>query len=309
MALMLKKKFLIVTPSYNENIGGVIALHLLCHRINSLGRNAYLWDINRPIKASNTPLQLIRLWWRNKKYQKRRLQNGFYTNPDWQTPEIDNIKNINHDDWVIIYPEIIQDNPLKALNIVRWFLYLPRYSSYNNIGAKTYLNISYSESCKRDLNDLILHDEILCVTYIHKAYIPNKATVKKEGIAYQIRKHDSLQTIEMPEGSINIDKLNHFQIAEIFNKVEYFYSYDLYSFYSIYASLCGCKSIVIPKEGLSEADWRPREEDRFGIAYGTDKLDWALSTRDKLTAYLDKKQDEEMAQLDNFIKLCDAKFS
>jgi hypothetical protein len=58
-------KFVIVTPSFNENIGGVVALHLLCHKINEMGFESYIYDINRPVKKYNSFLGKI-----NYKYQK-----------------------------------------------------------------------------------------------------------------------------------------------------------------------------------------------------------------------------------------------
>lgn len=306
---MFDKKFLIVTPSYNENIGGVIALHLLCHRINALGIKAYLWDINRPHQISNSPWQILRFWWKNRKFQKKRYQNGFELNPDWNTPELQSLKKIDRDHWVIVYPEIIQANPLNASYLVRWFLYLPRYETYSNIGSKIHINILYAESSKKNFNNIDLEDDLLCTTLLHPAYFLKRGEINKNGIAYQIRKHDSKEKVNIPKTAIQIDNLNHHQIAEIFHKVEFFYSYDLYSFYSIYASLCGCKSIVIPKKGLPESEWRPKIEDRLGIAYGNERIDWALDTRQRLREYLDQKQEEEILQLKRFIKLCGARFS
>ena len=42
-------KFVIYTHRYDVNSGGLIVLHFLCHMINTLGYEAYLWPAYRPI--------------------------------------------------------------------------------------------------------------------------------------------------------------------------------------------------------------------------------------------------------------------
>lgn len=301
------KKFIIVTPSFNENIGGVIALHLLCHRINSLGREAFIWDINRPHETTKGLYKKLVYLIRRLNYERKRLKKKFITNAEWNTPEITNISK-NIDDYIFIYPEIIQGNPLNASFFIRWLLYLPRHNHYSNENSKNHFNICYSESCKRNLNQLIVEESLLCATWLHPDYRESFDT-NRHGIAYQIRKHDSKAAIDMPNDAIKIDGLSHREIAKIFKQVEYFYSYDLYSFYSIYASLCGCKSIVVPQEGLNEENWRPEPKDRLGLAYGPEKIEWAISTRQDLKKYISEKQSEEIQQVKSLITLCDTRFT
>ena len=38
--------YIIVTPSYVPNSGGIIALHKLCHDLNQMGERAYLYHLN-----------------------------------------------------------------------------------------------------------------------------------------------------------------------------------------------------------------------------------------------------------------------
>jgi len=83
-------EFIISSPGYNSGIGGIIALHKLCHLLNETGHNAKLW-----------------LW------------NG-NTNPKWNTPV-----TTHYEGQVCIYPEIVWDNPMNAKKIVRWCLNEP----------------------------------------------------------------------------------------------------------------------------------------------------------------------------------------
>ena len=108
--------YIIVTPSYVPNSGGIIALHKLCHDLNQMGERAYLHHLNVDKK------------------------NYFETNRHYQTPIAD--ENIIRSDSIILYPEIVNGNPLNGKNIVRWLLNRP-----GEIGGDGYF----------EKNDLIYH--------------------------------------------------------------------------------------------------------------------------------------------------------
>ena len=91
--------YIIVTPSYVPNSGGIIALHKLCHDLNQMGERAFLHHLNVDKK------------------------NYFETNRNYQTPIAD--ENIIRSDSIILYPEIVNGNPLNGKNIVRWLLNRP----------------------------------------------------------------------------------------------------------------------------------------------------------------------------------------
>ena len=60
--------------------------------------------------------------------------------------------------------------------------------------------------------------------------------------------------------------------------------------YSRYAALCGCIPIVVPIEGVSKQEWHPEKELRYGIAYGSGDVEWALQTREEPRARLLKRK-------------------
>jgi hypothetical protein len=74
--------------------------------------------------------------------------------------------------------------------------------------------------------------------------------------------------------------------------------------YSIYAVLCGCKSVVVPLEGLTKEDWQPQKEYRYGIAYGFDDLPEAESTKDLLLPYLKAEESKTNMSVELFVKKC-----
>ena len=119
-----------------------------------------------------------------------------------------------------------------------------------------------------------------------------------------LRKGKGRLIIHDLNGSILLDNLSNNKIAEVMNQCEYFICYDLYTMYSRYAVMCGCKSIVVPEPDLSEEDWRPEEVLRYGVAYGFDNLDKAISSTSQLFEYLEFQQNEMQKQVINFVKTC-----
>ena len=56
---MEQREFIIYAPGFNDTVGGIIALHLLCHRLNKLHYKAALWPRDKssqlnPIDWSST---------------------------------------------------------------------------------------------------------------------------------------------------------------------------------------------------------------------------------------------------------------
>ena len=81
-------------------------------------------------------------------------------------------------------------------------------------------------------------------------------------------------------GAIPIDGLSHEEIADIFNRCSVFYSYDEATFYSQYAAICGCLSVVVPGLYSSREEWVASHPiARYGVAYGLDDLDHARRVR------------------------------
>ena len=99
-----------------------------------------------------------------------------------------------------------------------------------------------------------------------------------------------------------LDGKSHKEIAETMNKCEYFISYDLQTMYSQYAVLCGCKSIVIPENGVSKNEWQPKKEFQYGIAYGFDDIEEAEKTRDLVYESMKREEDNSNVSVGHFIK-------
>ncbi len=289
-----KLKFVVYTPSFNENSGGVIVLHKLCDILNYLGEEAYItnyyflrFNIKKPFKSIYYFLRYIK----NKGY-------NFKTNTNFNTPFI---KHSDIDDsCIVIYPEIVSGNQLKAKNVIRWFLHKPGYHTGIVKYGKNELYFFYQEI----FNDISLNSNLsnlLNPIWLRDDIYKNHYSDKRHGSCYLLRKGKNREVVHDLSNSILIDGMSHKQISEIMNKCEYFISYDTETMYSQYAVLCGCKSIVIPKEGVSKNEWQPKKELQYGVAYGFDDLEEANLTKDLVYPVLKKLEQESINTVKLFI--------
>ena len=123
-----------------------------------------------------------------------------------------------------------------------------------------------------------------------------------------MRKGKSRDVVHDLTDSVCIDEMSHEEIAEIFNRCEYFISYDLYTMYSRYAVLCGCTSIVIPYENLSKEAWMPDKKLRHGIAYGFDDIDFAKKTSKYVLDDLKKEEKQANESVKAFVQISEKYF-
>lgn len=99
-----------------------------------------------------------------------------------------------------------------------------------------------------------------------------------------------------------IDGKSHEDVSRIFKRVKTFISYDAYTAYSIFATLCGCESIVVPEKGVEKEIWYPDKKDRDGIAYGFDDLDHARETAHRVKMNVAAAEDENQEIVSAFCR-------
>jgi hypothetical protein len=215
------------------------------------------------------------------------------------------------DNTVVIYCEAIRGNPLNCKHVVRWILSPTQKDQEESTSDEKlwgkedlvyYFNsekkiVDYLESDNPDRNIY----KFLASIYIHPE-IKNRRFNSRSGYCHTIRKinyHFSKNETPIiyymhPHESIEIDRShNQDDYINIFNKCEYFVSYDPLTFLSIMASLCGCISIIYPIKNVTKKEWLKltgiytyfkdkNEYNLYGIAYGnsSEEIQYAQSTLD-----------------------------
>jgi hypothetical protein len=293
-------RYLVVAPPYDPDSGGAIFLHGLVHALNSLGTSAALWPIFRPAPQDyrarlHDLLRRPSLLWRDR---------AFAMAPDRLTPLA--ARRDLRPDSIVVYPEVVLGNPLGAQNVVRWLLYRPGLRDPYEFGPG---EMFFRAGEMSDLPDLTGGAPDLFLWQINPAY-RNEGRTDRSGACFLVRKGKDKPRIPQTDGAIQIDGLSHTETAAIFNRCEVFYSYDEASFYSQYAAICGCLSVVVPGLYPSREAWvKEHPPARYGVAYGLDDLDHARATQARAIELLQAQEAAGLDTVRRFIALTGARFN
>ncbi|WP_351009486.1 WavQ [Shewanella sp. S1-58-MNA-CIBAN-0166] len=301
--MMKNTKFYVYAPSYNENSGGSVVLHRLCHLLNEIdGVEAFL--IPRVLERLN--VYSLRSFLVSVKYALINRFTLFNTNNNWNTP-IGILNDVRCDTSAItVYPEVTHGNPLRAKNVVRWFLHQPGHFNNEFCFGKNELYFKFNTAIKDfDYCYSKVSSLELKVIYYPLDYYYEDPNINKSTDCHIIRK-GKCKSFCHEDSSILLDGKSHKEIGDIFRQSKRFLSYDDYTAYSIFAILSGCESIVIPGYGVTKNQWYPDEKDRYGIAYGISKseLSWAAETKNKVFEHVHNEHAKSEDNVRLFVKEC-----
>lgn len=295
-------KFIIYASRYTVDSGGTIVLHMLCHILNTLGYSAYMWPVYKPVFNKQHPVKSFLLFF---KYIRKSIHRKYSTNPSWNTPQA-SYSDLN-DEPIVIYSEIVDGNPLGVKNIIRWLLHKPGFHNKSVKFTTEELIFGFGEKFSTEQYP-ITQTNTLLLFYIMKDIYKQTNFKERAGSCHMIRKGKNKKLVHK-SGSLLVDGMTHEELAKIFNEKKFFISYDPYTYYSIYAALCGCISIVIPDENTSKEEWHPKLEDTYGLAYGLDDIDYATRTRPLLLEYIKQQEKENIISVENFVIQCENYFT
>lgn len=291
------RKFIIWAPSFDDGVGGIIALHLLCKRLNEAGETAMLWPAWRPALTRRSSfrdiLRRMRWQWRSRKGAS--YETAPFGNPLARSADLEGA--------IVIYPELVTGNPLRSERVVRWLLHKPGFHSGQINFGEHDLFFHYQEAFENPT----FPSRRLTLTWINETY-RDLGFMQRSGSTYMLRKGKGRRLVHNLSDSVCVDDMSHEARATIFNRTKYFYCYDLYTMYASYAAVCGSIPIVVPEAELSKEAWVPDERDRYGIAYGMDDIPWALATRDSLLLRIAQVREEQDLMLRDFVHTCQEAF-
>ena len=288
------KKFLITTPGFVPHCGGIVVLHKLAQTLAELGEETYLFTTQINFNKAHKFIWIP-------------SQNPVVTNNELILDDEDK-ENI-----IVIYPDIINGNPLNAKYVVRWLLSIPnepipKVYGNNDIIYLFHKGYSSGTSIKQD-NTPIKIEGILTIIYVDYDLFKNRYETRiPNSQCYAKRKEWTTDLCVHQQDALNIDEFekkggNQF-LADVFNQYETFICYDNNTFLCAQAVLCGCKPIVVPKIGgltLEEFHSRPYTE---GTAFGFDKSEqlWAENTKGLLLNSLQEAEKISLQTVKDFIQ-------
>lgn len=316
----MNKKIIIVRP-YGY-FGGTLVLDLLCKLLREKGIDARLFYF--PMDAINakhfwkewiknvTRYLTYRFYYSQLKHSSS-LRASCYRKLYEETmpglkPQV--FPFFSKRNTIVLYPEVISGNFLKAKNVVRWFLYYNRFANKPEAYGKDDFFI-----CFRELfNDWNLNPQGLEVTL---SYFDNKIYRQynfgqRKGNCYILRKGKSRSDLPLTfDGPVIDFGMDEEDIVRILNTCKYCYSYDMQTFYTTIAAVCGCIPINVLEPGKTIEDYMGNDEiaQRAGIAFGDspEEIQFAESTRSQLLQRLDySKSNEE--NINKFIQYVSERF-
>jgi hypothetical protein len=257
-------KFIIFIKQFNYQSGGIVVLF-------NLAKNLIKYK------------QIVKIYDSSKSCKKNHICNEYYQN----NFPLD-------DDCIVIYPEIVKDNPLKLKKVIRWILAPVGQNSNKSIvdtWGKNDLVYYFNHEEKNSTNTRFY--KMLNCLYLNKN-IKMYNFKKRSGYCFTYRKakkfHNNGFELIHPKNSVEIKKnTTQDEYIKIFNSKKYFICYDSNTFLVVIAALCGCVPIIVPVKGISKEEWvkttaayqylqKNNIERLYGIAYGLLEKRWARRT-------------------------------
>lgn len=320
----MKKKNIIIVNSRNI-FGGTIVLSLLSKLLNDRGFNAKVLYVH-DFPTINTIEWKFWIKWLvySIKYRLKLLLYKIFYNTRFRKISIfscfdyipiQNVKEkytpfFRKENTIVIYPEVVSGNFLKAKNVVRWLLYHHNWEGKNNAYNPHDLFICYRQifndwNLNPDGNELQLN---FFDAEMYRQYNYNE----RKGNCYILRKGRRREDLPKEfDGPVIDFGMSERDVVRIFNTCKYCYSYDTQTFYTQLAAVCGCIPIVILEPGKTKADYLTKSEMSMkGVAYGNshEEIARAIATRNDLIETLDYSKLNDI-NISNFIELLEKRFN
>ena len=230
------RPYIVLAPAYDHRSAGVRVMHSLCEELNLCGHTAHL---------------IL--------YQFRAGVAG----PSFYTPAGDSAYCAQHrhivrlpasndieqfraliDDAYVVYPEVIQANPLKATRVVRYVLNYPAANGYPMLEEKQDFIVSFLRDYWRNPNFLatLVHDEPLFND------VDTRPAQDRTMDCTYIGKGLQLGDCFKIPGSVHIDRnwpADKESLAIMLRNTRYFLTWDLISQINTDALFCGAIPVVL----------------------------------------------------------------
>lgn len=220
----LNAPYYIYAPAYREDSGGIRAMHCLCHALNLAGEEAYIIsdDISEKLRTPHLT--------ESDRYRHQKANR----------------------EPIVVYPEIVTANPLRAVNVVRYLLNIPGFLSNEPVEWQP-TDLVYTHG--PDIVPEGIHAQLLQIPLI------NTSIYNSEGVTPSRRKGKLLwisrflsrggQLLPITEGATEISyrvaRRTAVELSELYRNAELLYTYEQ-STACYEAMLCGCPVVYIPND-------------------------------------------------------------
>jgi hypothetical protein len=224
--------FVIVAPPFSELSSGNRALHRLCHLLNKAGYAAAMYIL--PNASAETT-----------------------TKSAWNTP-LFNADRV-HDETIVVYPEIVRGNPLRAQQCVRWLLNYPGLLGGPTMFEPTDRILVWDRRMLGRVSSMLAQtlgpEDVLTVSVVDPEFMYCDPSVPRTVDSYFIYKGRYVRERYRVPGEadmICIDKtvLTQRALGDLLRRTRCLYSYDHATMIFHEALICGCEIRQIHANGL-----------------------------------------------------------
>ena len=178
-------------------------------------------------------------------------------------------------DSIVLYPEVVTGNPLKAQRVVRWLLNKPGFFGTKWDVGESDIIVGYTPRLCQMYSGC---DQLQVFEAWPKFFVPPPSYVVRSGKCHTLRKSKAYPEIN---GStlIGKDSFDMEMLRDLFQKSERFFCYDADSMLPLFAAMCGCEAVVMPQFGVPRRLWVDNYPLMQFVAYGHDDVNRANLTR------------------------------
>jgi GT2 family glycosyltransferase len=279
-----RRPFYIEAPSYRRTSAGIRVMHLLCHALNSVGEEAYVYPTETN-PSLDTPIA---------------------------TPEIIERHRATGRQPIVVYPEVVSGNPRGAGSVVRYVLNRPGFLGGDTEFPDTELVFGFGRNALPEDADSrnVLFLPPIDISIFNNLDNPNDN--KRAGVLLYPGRYVSALSL-YPDVAARATLItpswpeSHEQLAELFRRSEAVYCFESTAI-ATEAILCGCPAIVLPSPFFNGALLNDAELGRHGFALNDspEEVDYATRTVGLLWEAYEQAEERFWQQLEHFIALAQA---
>lgn len=293
----MKKNFVFVSTA--PFFGGALVICHLANLLRKRGYDAKIFLVDY-IPVPDRKFRLVKFYI---KWMLLAIKNIFVSRKSDYYPIDFKIKKTPFisKNTIVVYPDIIFGNPLRATKVVRWFLFYNRFVNDSEAYGRGDLFFAYREI----FNDYDLNPtcRLLHICYFNSDLYRQTNFGPREGVCYIVRKGKKRPDLPKFFDGPVIDNLPEKEKVAVLNQCKCCCDYDTQTFYTSIACVCGCVPIVMMEPGKTKSDYLGKGDVDYGRAYGNtpEQIEYAIRTRPDRLKMLDFSESNKK-NIDFFIQ-------
>ncbi len=238
---IVKKGYIIYALNYSRQSAGLYCLYKLCHDLNAAGFKSFMTWTNYSPSDLNAPVISIR-------HAKRLAKQGY----------------------IVVYPEIVSGNPLKAKKVARWVLNKPGALGGDLHFCDQELIFIYADIFGAGITNTISGKLFLPTIDESIFYDDERSLCERSLECYYLGKASWKDGYVKPATAFEVTRTSpkRTELGKLFRASRVLYCFDNTTVLVYEAIMCGCPVVLIPDGTQTLIDYQNSELGMEGISWG-----------------------------------------